>query len=110
MDAELSALSVSDLSEIIITAAISRETEEVTSISWSRLAEETRKDHILSTLMTAIQEGFCGDYPSLSEYVRYRDSLYIADGVVLYQDRVVVPLVLRQTVLSNLHSAHQGFS
>ena len=110
MDAELSALSVADLSEVIITAAISRETEEVTSISWSRLAEETRKDHILSTLMTAIQEGFCGDYPSLSEYVRYRDSLYIADGVVLYQDRVVVPLVLRQTVLSNLHSAHQGVS
>ena len=110
MDSELSALSVADLSEVIITAAISRETEEVTSISWSRLAEETMKDHTLATLMTAIQEGFCGEYPSLSAYARYRDSLYVTDGVVLYQDRVVVPSALRQTVLSNLHSAHQGIS
>ena len=42
--------------------------------------------------------------------MRYQDSLYVTDGVVLYKDRVVVPLLLRPTVLENLHSAHQGVS
>ena len=107
---EVSALTVADQSEVLITAAISKETEEVTSISWSLLAEETKKDPVLSVLMTAIQEGFYGEYPSLSAYVRYQDSLYVNDGVVLYRDRVVIPSSLRHTVLSNLHSAHQGTS
>ena len=42
--------------------------------------------------------------------MRYRDSLYISDGVVLYQDRAVIPSSLRRTILEGLHSAHQGVS
>ena len=47
---------------------------------------------------------------NISEYIRYRDSLYITDGVILYQDRVVVPPSLRKVILQGLHSAHQGVS
>ena len=60
--------------------------------------------------MIAIDEGFSGDCDQLSEYMRYRDSLYITDGVILYHDRVVVPSSLRKVILQGLHSAHQGVS
>jgi hypothetical protein len=99
-----------DHSETLIAAAISREAEDITTIPWSLLAQETTKDPALSVLLTAISEEFAHDYPSISAYMRYRDSLYINDGVVLYKDRVVVPTSLRHPVLEGLHSAHQGVS
>ncbi|XP_012939615.1 uncharacterized protein LOC106012147 [Aplysia californica] len=55
--------------------------------------------------MTAISEGFVDDNPSISSLMRYKDSLYILDGV-----RVVVPSSLRPSILEGLHSAHQGVS
>lgn len=42
--------------------------------------------------------------------LRYSGSLYVLDGVVVYEDRVVVPPSLRRLVLESLHSAHQGVS
>ena len=109
-DTDLSTLTVSDQSEFLIAAAISKETEEITAISWSLLIEETQKDPILPVLLTAIAEGFTQEYPSLSDYIRYKDSFYVNDGLVLFKDRVVIPSSLRQKVLENLHSAHQGVS
>ena len=99
-----------DQSEGIITAAISRDVEDITAISWDLIAKETGKDEILSKLMRAIYHGFTGNDPAIAEYQRYHDSLYVNDGVVLYQDRVVVPSSLRKTILDNLHAAHQGVS
>ena len=91
-------------------AAISSEAESITSVSWELLAEETHKDKILKVLMRAIQEGFAGTYEGISDFMRYRDSLYITEDVILYEDRVVVPSSLRQTILQGLHAAHQGIS
>ena len=34
--------------------------------------------------------------------------LYLSDGVILYKNRVVVPVSLRSRALNKLHSAHQG--
>ena len=107
---EASSLTVGDYSELLMNAAISRETGDLIAVSWSLLADETKKDSILSKLMSAIEHGFATLYDEISDYVRYRDSLYITDGVILYQDRVVVPLSLRPCVLNSLHSAHQGVS
>merc|ERR1739842_48000 len=41
---------------------------------------------------------------------KLRDHLSTVNGVILYNDRVLVPLSLRTNVLSTLHSAHQGTS
>ena len=60
--------------------------------------------------MTAVSDGFNGNYSNIGPYYKYRDSLYAAGGVLLYNDRVVVPVSLRQPVLDVLHSAHQGVS
>ena len=102
--------SAGDLSEHLMIAAISSEAESITSVSWELLAEETHKDKILKVLMRAIQEGFAGTYEGISDFMRYRDSLYITEDVILYEDRVVVPSSLRQTILQGLHAAHQGIS
>ena len=47
------------------------------------------------------------DDKSLSAYFRYDDALYFSDGVILYKDRVVIPVSLRYRVLHKLHLAHQ---
>ena len=43
-------------------------------------------------------------------YLPFRDGYFVHNGVVLYYDRIVIPLSLRRKVLSILHSAHQGVS
>ena len=42
-----------------------------------------------------------------SAYNRYRDELYVLDGVPMYGRRVIIPRTLRQKVMESLHSAHQ---
>ena len=46
----------------------------------------------------------------MGPYLPFCDGYYIHEGVILYDDRVVVPLSLRRKVLSILHGAHQGVS
>ena len=89
---EASSLTVGDYCELLMNAAISRETGEIIAISWPLLADETRKDNVLSKLMAAIENRFSTIDDEISDYVRYRDSLYITDGVILYQDRVVAEM------------------
>ena len=106
----VSMMSSEDISEHLTMAAISRETTELTSISWHTLSEETRLCPILSQLLQAIEQNFQGRWDKLAAYMRYKDSLYSQNGVVMYQDRAVIPKSLRASVLDSLHSAHQGVS
>ena len=46
----------------------------------------------------------------LSQILKYRDSLYVSDGVFMYRERAVILVSLRQLVMDTLHSAHQGVS
>ena len=46
----------------------------------------------------------------LRPYHQYRDSLYTVDGVVMYNERIVIPPSLRSDVLESLYAAHQGVS
>lgn len=103
------AISIGDTVETIVATTICREAETICSISWDRIAQETQKDKALSTLLKSITDGSI-EMQCCHEYSRYVDSLYTNDGVVLYNDRVIIPPILRQTVLSGLHAAHQGIS
>ena len=47
---------------------------------------------------------------ALASFWPIRDSLYTQEGVLLFQDRVVIPSSLRPRVLAHLHAAHQGTS
>ena len=44
----------------------------------------------------------------VSQWSRYRDDLSVVDGVVLFKERPVIPVVMRPEVLSTLHAGHQG--
>ena len=64
-------------------------------------------------ILEYIHHGFpeeCPQHALVKSLWRYRDSLYESDGVILYNDRVVIPPNLRKQVLAHFHSAHQGVS
>ena len=99
-----------DQVEFSINAAITRETEELSTVSWSLIAQETKKDPTLSTLIRAVHNKFQGHFPRIEPYTNYKDSLYIKDGVLMYKDRAIIPFSLRNHVLKTLHAAHQGIT
>ena len=99
--------------ECALNAAIRQDTKEVTSLNWDDIAAATLKDVDMAALATSITIGFPADHknlPHTAPYCRCRDHLYVSDGVVMYDDRVVIPRSLRRHVLANLHAAHQGQS
>ena len=96
--------------EELVNAAISRDLQEMTTITWEKMVTATTNDNVLSTLLSHLEEGISTWEPLFSQYTRYKDALYTLKGVVMYKDRVVVPESLRPSVLRNLHAAHQGVS
>ena len=47
-------------------------------------------------------------HPSLQTYLNFRDELAIDNGIIMKGSRVVVPKVIRPSILGQLHLAHQG--
>ena len=45
---------------------------------------------------------------ALRAFHRFHEHLHTSDGVIIYKDRVVIPLSLQQDIFSTFHSAHQG--
>ena len=77
-------------------------------LTMSELARGSSQDALLSGVMTAVGSG---TWPQgLEEFKRVAGSLTVADGVLLYGDRVVVPESLKPEVLATLHGGHQGVS
>jgi len=93
-----------------IIATFNINLNKVTAVTWERVQEATFSE--FGALMTLINQGF----PSMkhdvddrfADYWAYRDSLYIFDQVVMYNERVVIPPSLRPEVLESMHAAHQG--
>ena len=85
-----------------------------TSVTWELVRTATASDEKLNTLLALIETGFpeqLSEIPqALQDYHKYRDHLNSIDGVILYDDRVLVPPSLQKNVLSTLHAAHQGTS
>lgn len=94
----------------LVSAASS--THSTIAVTWERVKLATTSDPDLLALTTIIESGFPEFQhplpPALQEYYRFRQHLHTVDGVILYKDRIVIPLSLRETVLTTLHSAHQG--
>ena len=104
-------LGVNDQMEHALAAVIQREAAEISSLPWSRIVEETAKNDHMRALMQTVESGFPKsdkDHQHAAPYWQFRESMYVSDGVVMFEDHVVIPPSLRPTVLSNLHAAHQG--
>ena len=74
----------------------------------------TNSDEVMVKLIEIIESGmpeFRHLLPTeLRPYHQYRDSHYTVDGVVMYNERIVIPPSLCSDVLESLHAAHQGVS
>ena len=101
-----------DIAELALMNTIRNDTQELGVISWSLLATETAADVSLGPLLRSVEQGkpIASDDPTLTSLRPICESLYAEEGVLLYQDRVIVPPSLRRRVLQNLHAAHQGTS
>lgn len=78
-------------------------------LDYSQIAIETKKDCFLSKLANYIEKGWPNKldknwHPAFS--LRY--DLEMAQGCILYQDRVFIPESLRIPILKLLHSNHNG--
>jgi len=93
-------------------ASIRDDTQGFSAISWSLLAQETAREESLGHALHALERNGIIDSqdPALASLSPICDSLYAQDGVLMYNDRVVVPSSLRQGILQHLHAALQGTS
>ena len=66
--------------------------EEDLSLDARRISGLVRRDALLSRVLTAVQFGEWPDDESLQPYRIRRDELYVIRGVLLWGNRVVVPL------------------
>ena len=80
---------------------------------WDEIVQKTASDPSLKNLLIVIESGFdtsLFEIEIIREYIPFRESYYIHDGVILYHDRIVLPASHRQKVLSTIHAAHQEVS
>jgi len=93
-----------------MTAAL----DTLQSITWDDVRMATTSNETMSKLVSLIEDGLPESRqempPELIDYFSLRDGLYTLDGVILYNNRIVIPPSLRSDVLQSLHSAHQGIS
>jgi len=101
----------SSYTDIIATSSSST---GLSAITWDRVRLATSSDPIFHQLSTLIAEGLPTDPehlpPNLQLFHPFRAHLSTTDGVVLYKDRIVIPLSLRSACLTALHAAHQSSS
>eukprot|EP00794_Sanderia_malayensis_P015539 gene15539-17124_t len=108
----LGTLSDPDLAESALVATIRNDTEDLTVIPWSLIVRETAQDDCLRHILHLLENrGSIDSHDTAREGLSpVCGSLYSQDGVLMYNDRVVVPQTLRHKVLQDLHSAYQGVS
>ena len=104
--------SLPDITEVALMASIQADVQERGTFSWSLLAQETTTDACLGHLLSLMEQGGSIDLrdPALARISPVCESIYAYDGVLLYDDHMVVPTSLCRKVLHHLHAAYQGTS
>ena len=101
-----------DHAETVLVAGIGHDMDKFFAVTWEMIQSESITDQQMVTLAKQITLGFPAEKQHVPaevvEYWDFRKSLNVINGVVLYKDRIVVPHTLRNRVIENLHSAHQG--
>ena len=101
-----------DHAETVLVAGIGNDMDKFFAVTWEMIQSESITDQQMVTLAKQITLGFPAEKQhvpaEIVEYWDFRKSLDVMNGVVLYKDRIVVPHTLRNRVIENLHSAHQG--
>ena len=82
------------------------------AVTWEQVQDRSREDGQLQELLSLLQQGVPEDRemwpPRLKVFYPVRAHLSFQEPVILYKERVVVPLSLRLEVLEVLHSGNGG--
>ena len=84
----------------------------VTQNRLSKLRDATVHDSEMNDLMNYVMNGWpvvSAIAPALKLFYEARDQLSVVDGLLTFQNRLVVPRGQRSEILARLHEAHQGF-
>ena len=94
----------------MVTAALNT----IEAVTWNKVKEATNSDSTMLLLLNTIEGGFPSSRNSvpdeLKDYFQFRENLWSIDGVVLYNERIVIPPTLRPAILDALHAAHHCVS
>lgn len=87
------------------------EPEVVTNVTSEMIKKATQVDPVLSKVYSSVISGWPGIVdPTLVPFKSKRDELSTQQGCVLWGTRVVVPSLLQEKVLQELHETHPGIS
>ena len=83
------------------------------SLSLQDVIKAAKQDPEYRTLSDAIQQGFPTSHdladPLIRQYFPVRNELSVCEnGIITFQERILIPQTLRKRVLQILHHAHQG--
>jgi transposase InsO family protein len=78
-------------------------------VSKEHVKEKTQSDVILKQVLDFVQTQFPKAIPNnLVDFHRNKKDLSSEDGCLYYRDRLVIPFCLREVVLNQLHTNHDG--
>lgn len=87
-------------------------TINVTKERISLFQNETENDVVLKDIKQLTLKGWPNDKsklnPNVRFYHKYRNDILLEDGILFYEDRIMVPLSMRQDILDQIHGAHVG--
>ena len=81
---------------------------ELFDFSFKNIQSEYSKDQDLKILTKYLKFGWVKGSNECKEYSSFKNDLSIYNGVILYNNRILIPPKLRDSVLSVLHSGHCG--
>ena len=80
-------------------------------IRWENIALESKKDEMFSRIISYIQSGSWpnnGETKEENSLINQKLELTLANGCILRGNKVVVPPILRNHILSTIHTGHPG--
>lgn len=90
------------------------ETRPITKDRLNMIREATSNDNILQTVIRYTINGWPSDVSclphNLLKYHTARAHLSEVSGLLMHDDRIVIPITMQKTVLSQIHAGHQGLT
>ena len=82
------------------------------AVTWERIVAAAATDEECRTLANLVQNGFPelrNDTPPIARvFWPMREDLYCIEGVIIKDNKILIPRQLRAETLESLHAAHQG--
>jgi hypothetical protein len=98
---------------VIASVAAALEDREKPVMTWERIREEAAYDRESQSLVEVIINGFPPKErldENLKAFWRMRDDLYVVDCVPFKDGKMLIPQLLRSSILEALHEGHQGIN